>query len=127
MEMKSSLLAAGLTMGLFAAAAFAVSPGEHEWLESFDTDRNGLFTAAELDRAAEGIFARADANRDGSVSADEFRSIHRGRGDLDGDANRDGALTLTEFKADVRQHVAAADANRDGQLSMSEIEAMHRR
>lgn len=127
MEIKSKLVAAGCTLGLFAATAYAMSPDEHEWLEAFDADRNGLFSPAEIDRAAERIFAQADANGDGRVSAGESRALHRDRGDLDGDANRDGALTLAEFRADIRGHIGAADANRDGQLSMSEIEAMHRR
>jgi hypothetical protein len=129
MTINPKLLAAVCTAGLFAATAFAMAPGEHEWLEAFDADRNGLFNPTEIEAAAGRIFARADADGDGRITAQEARALHEGRGprELDGDTDGDGALSLAEFRTDIRRHVQAADANRDGQLSMQELEAMHGR
>ena len=131
MQISSKLIAAGCTASLFAAAAFAVSPRSHEWLERFDGDRNGLFSPAEIDGAAEQLFREVDADGNGQLTVTEARNLHARAGGgeprMDGDTDNDGALSLTEFRAHVRQHIGVADANRDGQLSMSEIEAMHRR
>ena len=129
MQINSKLFALGCTAILFGATAFAIAPDAHEQLEAFDLDRNGLFSPAEIDSAAEQIFARADANRDGRVTPEELHAMHGG---AEGHGERhqgevQGPMTLAEFRDHLRRHVAEADANRDGQLSMDEIEAMHRR
>ena len=128
MQINSKLAALGCTTMLFAATAFAMAPGEHEGLERFDSDRNGQFSLAEIDRAVEQMFNRADANHDGQISREEARALHGdhgGSGALDGDANGDGVLTLAEFQAHAREHFSRADADHNGQLSMGEMEAMH--
>jgi hypothetical protein len=131
MQINSKFVALGLTTVMFAATAYAMAPGDHEWFERFDTDRNGQFSPAEIDSALSQMFARADSNRDGRLTLDEARAFHGahsdhpGPGRLDGDANRDGFLTLAEFQARARDHLTRADADHNGQLSMSEVEAMH--
>ena len=130
MMRKTTLIAAGLTGALFAATAFALVPGQHPGFEQFDLDRDGVFSAAEIERASAQIFERVDTNRDGRLDVAEAGAMHGrpGRGGaLDADADRDGAVTLAEFRADIGRHIATADTNRDGQLSIAEIEAMHRR
>ena len=129
MNINPRLISIGLTAGLFGAAAFALAPGQHERLEAFDLDRNGRFSMAEVDRAAADIFARADADRDGTLTVAERRALHGASAGGEGrhaDGEDEGPMRLAAFQAHLRQHATAADTNRDGELSMAEIEAMHR-
>lgn len=94
-------------------------------------------------------FDRIDANRDGSISRDEFtrgremriekrvvvkrvgqpgemRDMRHGGGMMGGrmlkmaDANRDGRVTLTEATTGALRHFDMMDANRDGRLTREE-------
>jgi Ca2+-binding EF-hand superfamily protein len=47
-------------------------------IEQADSDGDGVVTLAEFTAMAEKHFAMADANRDGSVTADELQAAHRG-------------------------------------------------
>ena len=48
-------------------------------LQAFDTDRDGTFSAAEIDAAAAKLRER-DANKDGKLTADELPRGQGGRG-----------------------------------------------
>lgn len=127
MEIKWKPLAFGLTASLFAATAFAKPPATQHDSASIDTDRNGQFSTAEITRAADQMFARADTNHDGRLSDAERRAAHgRKAGPNEGlvDAGGNGNVTLAEYRTHVAQHVGRADSNHDGHLSMQELNAM---
>ncbi|MFL6841323.1 MAG: EF-hand domain-containing protein, partial [Sphingomicrobium sp.] len=101
-------------------------------------------------------FDRFDANKDGSISRDEFAKAHEMRierrvelkdgqpGHLEGmrmhrmggrfaggmfvmaDANKDGQVTLQEATDAAVRHFDMADANRDGRITPDERMQMHR-
>lgn len=96
-----------------------------------DADNNAHAAGAwpsrdELQRA---VFARLDANRDGSVTAAEFSNIAKARRDemlergfkrMDRDS--DGVLSRTEFPP-MRTRLQALDTNHDGKVSRDEFPA----
>ena len=105
-----------------------------------DTDRNGVLSRAEVDRALPGMaphFNEIDRNRDGSLSPDELRSWsgsrkaekRQGEGGFAehfrrADANGDGVLSRAEVdKALPRlgSKFDRIDANRDGKLTPDEL------
>ena len=156
-----SLAAIGLAGGAYAAAPqggadplgdktvtkaeFIAKHGE--MFDKLDTNRDGKLDSA--DRAAHMVqrFDTADADKNGSLSRDEFGAAHaRGpKGDdtaQDGkrmrhgggpgmgmhrigmaDANKDGSVTRAEFLAGASQHFDMMDANKDGSLSAAERKA----
>jgi Ca2+-binding EF-hand superfamily protein len=72
-------------------------------------------TLKAFDRAVTGMFAAADANRDGFVTLAEFQSVIEGRRDAmirarfkKVDTNHDGQINLDEFTAWQREQGAAA-------------------
>ncbi|WP_340646837.1 EF-hand domain-containing protein [Phenylobacterium sp.] len=83
-----------------------------------------------------------DANRDGKVTWDEYRSVQSGAMLDRLDSNKDGRITKAESKpmedmaarfggakatARIAEMWSKGDANRDGALSRAELEAMSRR
>jgi hypothetical protein len=120
-----------------AAGAAAAQDGR---FARADTDRNGVLSRAEVDRALPGIaprFDEIDRNRDGNLSPDELRAWspsrrtedRRGEGGFAAhfrraDANGDGALTRAEVDQALPRLGAKferIDANRDGKLTQEEL------
>jgi predicted O-methyltransferase YrrM len=86
--MKRSILAIGLMIGaaIVARGVLAQQPGQpgrggppNPLLQAFDTDRDGRLSAAEIDAAAAKLRER-DANKDGTLTADELPRGPGGRG-----------------------------------------------
>ena len=139
--------AAALTLA--AAAAYALGPGGHDPMTMFDADGNQALSLAEVRQGAQTMFAKVDSNKDGRVTAEEFRAHHRAAGDRRGehpggkagphkakrggphgpmhmDKDGDGAVSIAEMQSEMESHFARADADRDGSVTRAEMEAAHR-
>ena len=67
--------------------------------------------------------AKMDANKDGSVSKEEFLAYYAPIDRLL-DKNGDGFVVLEEWSARQRHHFAPNDADKDNRLSLEEIANM---
>jgi hypothetical protein len=98
-------------------------------LVSFDADRDLSISAAEVEAGIAGEFARADANRDGSLQPIEFQNwsnlvlggAQLGPYRLDFDRNVDNVITRAEFENEIRARVRDYDADEDGALARAEF------
>lgn len=96
---------------------------------SFDTDGDLSTGAAEVEAGIPREFARADANRDGSLTPIEFQNWANavlGGGQvgpfrLDFDRNVDNSITRDEFESEIRGRVRDYDSNENGVLVRSEF------
>ncbi|MEI7744093.1 MAG: EF-hand domain-containing protein, partial [Chloroflexota bacterium] len=108
-----------------------------------DKDGNGSLSreeaAASMPHVAEN-FDKLDTNKDGQISVDEMRAMHKDGGRhspeqmkqhfKDADKNADGAIDLEEAKAGMpmlAEHFADVDTNKDGKVSPDEMRAHHQR
>lgn len=128
------------------AGLYAQEGGPRGPMAKFDSDSNGTITLAEAKAGVAKMFAGADVDKDGRVTAAEMsafhgrkgghhRDSHGGRyapghdgrpgGPLHFDSDGDGAVTLAEAQSGIDRHFAEIDSNRDGSLSADEIRAMH--
>jgi Ca2+-binding EF-hand superfamily protein len=116
-------------------------------LMAFDRNNDGRLDRAEVPERFQGLFDRADANKDSALTRDELkqsasatvqeapgrgrggegrREFGRGRGGMFDplmrvlDTDRDGALSGAEI-AGAAAALTALDANQDGQLSSEEF------
>ncbi len=69
---------------------------------------------------AQSGFARADANGDGKIDYEEFRS-HMVNAFYRADRNRDGVLKGDELKVLNAERIPSVDRNGDGRLDMKEF------
>ena len=129
---------------LFAVVAAALAAGAAAAQDSrfarADTDRNGVLSRTEVDRALPGIaprFDEIDRNRDGNLSPEELRARPVSRKAADrkseggfaehfrrADANSDGALTRAEVDRALPRlgtKFDRIDANGDGKLTLDEL------
>jgi Ca2+-binding EF-hand superfamily protein len=118
-------------------------------LMAFDRNADGKLVRAEVPERFQGLFDRADGNKDGSLTRDELNqsasatveeNAGRGRGGRGGgrfgrgrggpidpllralDTDRDGVLAESEI-AGAAEAITALDANHDGRLSIDEYRA----
>jgi hypothetical protein len=91
------------------------------------TQDSPLGSASEVDRAFASAVATWDINRDGEVTCEEWKKYASGLF-ADADANKDGALSREEFAAMARvDHLFGIanfdyfDANGDGKVTLAEI------
>lgn len=125
------LLAAGLASAGIVTAVHAGQSGGHGFNPaSLDADGDGVIAMSELDAHADLLFARTDANKDGSLSGDELRALHAmmaGAGVSPPQGHTPPAsVTQAEFRAGLRSHATQLDADKDGQLTVAELgAAMH--
>ena len=114
---------------LLSTPAFA---GGHPDRAEIDVNKDGRIDLAEIQAVRPDYtvekFNAADANRDGQLTEDEWRSGHGKRrryGNLD--ADKDGNFTLEELRAahpDLTQEkYAGFDGNSDGKVSRDEVKA----
>lgn len=118
-------------------------------LMAFDRDKDGKLTKAEVPERMQGMFARADADHDGILTAEEIKTAaaaqpqpsarpaggpegRRGEGGREGgpprvdvlfnalDQNGDGALSSDEIAA-APAALRKLDANGDGSVSLQEL------
>jgi hypothetical protein len=98
-----------------------------EMMERYDADKDGKITQAEIDQNRTTWHGEFDADRNASLSLDEFRALWlKARGEMivrefqffDADGN--GQLTLEEYREPMSGMVAMRDRNGDGALSQED-------
>lgn len=94
-----------------------------QMMERYDADKDGKVTQAEVDQNRQQWLADADADKNGTLSLDEFRQLWmKSRSEMmvrefqffDRDGN--GQVTIEEYKGPVANIVADRDQNNDGSL-----------
>jgi hypothetical protein len=123
----------GLAMGLAAAIAMLASApvlAGHPDRAKLDTNGDGKVDFAEAQAAMPDFtqekFNKADANRDGQLSDDEWRTLP-GKGHHYGamDTNKDGNYSLEEVRAShpnlTQQEYGNMDVNKDGKVTKDEL------
>ena len=142
-----------LSLGLPALAQPAADapprgPDPNRMFNATDTNADGRVTLDEVWARTQIRFTEADANRDGFLTQEEFRTLRRGPGDgprrgppghdhaehaqrmADArfralDANRDGKVTLEEMRPQVEARFRAMDANGDQAVTRDELPRPH--
>jgi Ca2+-binding EF-hand superfamily protein len=139
--------AAAVAIGGFAFHSLVVKPridqaraAVQTFALSFDTDKDGKLSRAEVDAGAAARFAAVDGNADGKVDLAEFKSaaddlrkafpalpFHRDPSERYArivnalDWNRDGGLEIEEVRGVVQAAAGFADRNNDGFISTDEM------
>jgi len=117
-----------------AAAAAAPEPSPAvQLMQMLDEDGDGRASRAEHADKARQMFARMDADRDGTVTADEMdvvlRSLYRddrraaAAAIAPVDSNHDGVLSSEEHATATGVEFGRMDADRDDFLTMAELES----
>ncbi|MFT7570434.1 MAG: Ca2+-binding EF-hand superfamily protein [Paracoccaceae bacterium] len=97
-----------------------------DWFQRLDTNQDNRVSREELQISINRRFGILDANRNGSISGDEFRARGTVPGGQSGpsfdqmDINRNGELSVIEFSAPVLWRFARLDSDGDGFLSRME-------
>ncbi|MCE3289530.1 MAG: hypothetical protein K0R83_1542 [Caulobacter sp.] len=111
------LAVASLVLALSATAAAAQRPNP-------DANGDGFISKAENQTAAERGFARMDADKDGTIGADEQAKIAKMMGGRNilapADLDKDGKVSKAEFAKATAYRFDQADANKDGKLDKAE-------
>lgn len=128
--MKIFLIVAAMIAAGPALAQTQLSPDA--MLASSDANGDSVITRAEFRQARLQRFEKADRNRDGAVSRDDFKRLARFRPDVvkrlnnliaEADANGDGRVTRDEISKAPTPIFDRADANRDGKIDQRELAA----
>jgi Ca2+-binding EF-hand superfamily protein len=110
-------------------------------MRMFDSDRNGIISAAEHAQGARQMFATMDADRDGKVTSAEMDAAHAAitgqRANADQlssarkisviDIDKDGQLSAAEHAAGSQRMFATMDTDQDGRLTGQELLSGHER
>ena len=139
MTRHALVLAAALCACLASPAPAQQAPAPSKaalrWFETFDLDKDGFVTPAEIRQASMSEFARLDANHDGKLTIDEYLAgsgantpveIKRTRARfeiMDRRGNSDGTVSPEEFTnfGLLILDVADSAGNHDGKLSRQEF------
>lgn len=98
-----------------------------QMMERYDADQDGKLTQAEIDQNRQQWLAEFDANKDGTLSLDEFKALWlKSRNEMmvrefqffDRDGN--GQVTIAEYKGPMADLVASRDQNADGSLGQDD-------
>jgi hypothetical protein len=118
----------------FGPAAPRERDVERTLMLGYDANSDGVVTSAELDTGLKAEFQRADANRDGRLSADEAEAENQRRWAAAGPAaspvldwNQDGVVDESEFEATPRSLFAELDTDHDNSLSAQELSPIRQR
>lgn len=107
----------GTFAGLMLATGTAAAQQIHEaHLQQLDADGNGVASKAEYEAFMNSAFDHLDANKNGSLTAQEASSVLSAEQFATVDANKNGRITRQEFINQVMTDFAAADRNKDGRL-----------
>jgi Ca2+-binding EF-hand superfamily protein len=90
-----------------------------------DADGDGKIDYEEFRSHMVNTYYRADRNRDGVLKGDELKVLNAGR-IPDADRNGDGRLDLKEFLNSTAADFRAADKNRDNVLGPEELRSTSR-
>lgn len=94
-----------------------------QMMERYDADKDGKVTQAEIDKNRQQWLAEADADKNGTLSLEEFKVLWlKGRNEMmvrefqffDRDGN--GQVTIEEYQGPMADLVARRDRNDDGSL-----------
>jgi Ca2+-binding EF-hand superfamily protein len=99
-----------------------------KFIERFDKDKNGTVELAELPEHKQKWLGKADANKDGRLTADELKSAAEARHRemfQRVDKNSDGALTADEVGEGHWERIRVADADSDSRITMAEMQKAH--
>lgn len=105
------------------------------WFESFDLNKDGFITPAEMETAGAAEFARIDKDKSGGLTIDEYladspdasddevRRIRNRFAVMDGRGDRNGVVSLAEFINFGKFVIEIADQNgdHDGRMSREEF------
>jgi hypothetical protein len=124
------LLVSGLSTLAFVGIASAQPCGPKGFEKKMDKDGDGVVTTAEFQTGLLERWTSADANKDGKVTADEFKaehSEHKQERFSERDSNKDGVLARSEVAKMPDQVFTRIDADKSGTLSLAEFESAHPR
>jgi Ca2+-binding EF-hand superfamily protein len=96
-------------------------------IERLDADNNGTVELAELPPHMRERLAKADADGDLRLTADELNAHHeqmKKQHFAAKDTNQDGALSADEV-GKRWTHMSVADADKDGRITQAELDAAH--
>ncbi len=93
--------------------AFGASAGDDKM--TWDTNKDGVISAAEHDVGSRSKWSKLDPDGDGRFNAD---SKHQAL-----DADKDGVITSAEYESGSRSMFSKWDSNGDGSLSSAEMKA----
>jgi Ca2+-binding EF-hand superfamily protein len=82
----------------------------------FDLDKDGSVDLAEAKKAAAALFDKLDVDKKGVLTQKQLRGRVSSKAFAAADADKDGTLSKDEYLTIVEQRFNAADANHDGKL-----------
>ena len=139
LSQRKTLIAAACGMAALLAAIPAMADGGGGWhgrggrgglmiIETFDIDKDGKVTQAEIDQTRKDQFAKYDSNHDGVLSLEEYQALWLDamrrmmvRQFQANDADGDARITVEEFTARFDHLVRDRDRNGDGVLTADEL------
>ena len=86
-----------------------------------DTNHDGQIDIEEFHARLVEVYYKADADKDGVMSVNEYERLPFSGAFIDADANGDGKISLTEFVTIRFRQFETADSNHDTQLSVEEV------
>jgi Ca2+-binding EF-hand superfamily protein len=130
-----AMLAASTVVCVAAEAQQEPPANSLRWFESFDLNKDGFITPAEMETAGAAEFARIDKDKSGGITIDEYladspdatdeevRRIRNRFAVMDGRGDRNGVVSLAEFINFGKFVVQITDQNgdHDGRMSREEF------
>lgn len=139
LSQRKTLIAAACGTAALLAAIPAMADGGGGWhgrggwgglmiIETFDINKDGKVTQAEIDQTRKDQFAKYDSNHDGVLSLEEYQALWLDamrrvmvRQFQANDADGDARITVEEFTARFDDLVRDRDRNGDGVLTADEL------
>lgn len=135
--LRSAIVTAAVSLCLSSVALAQEEPPANSlrWFESFDQNKDGFITLAEMDEAGATEFARIDKDQSGTITIDEYladspdvtddelRRIRNRFAVMDRRGDGNGVASPAEFINFGKFVISVADENgdRDGRLSRGEF------